>query len=148
MVLGKDGGALAPLQKVFRWGAGGALGSGDQGVSWIHLHDLVSLYTWLLTAPVAGAVNGVAPQFVSNAAFVKELAETLHAPHFLRAPSFALKMVMGEMASVVLEGQRVRPAVALAKGFAFRFTSLRSALIDLLGKASGENTSAKAGAGK
>jgi uncharacterized protein len=134
VVLGEGGGALQKMVPLFQKGLGGVLGSGKQWMSWIHVDDLVSLFVWAVeNASVSGAVNGVAPQPVTNAAFTRALASTLGVPALLPAPAFAIRMALGEMAGVVLGSTRVLPAAAQAKGFNFRFPDLETALKDLFG---------------
>jgi hypothetical protein len=134
MVLGPDGGALARMLPPFKLGLGGRLGDGRQWMSWIHRDDLVELIRFAVEEPVlAGAVNAVAPAPVTNAEFTRRLAAALHRPALFPVPAVALRALFGEMASVVLDSQRVAPAAAQAAGFAFRYPELGSALRHLLG---------------
>ena len=111
-----------------------ALGRGNQWISWIHLQDMRA--TDLL--PVdrrrasRGPVNASAPQPVTNEQFGRAAASTLHKPYWIKAPSPALKLVLGEMSALLLEGQRVLPAKALEAGFKFQFETIEAALRDLL----------------
>jgi uncharacterized protein (TIGR01777 family) len=133
VVLSPTGGALEKMLLPFKLGLGGRLGNGRQWFPWIHLADIVGLIEFALANPtLAGPVNGVAPGIVTNEAFTRILAATLHRPVFLPVPEFALRLMTGEMAAVVLASQRVTPAAALAAGYAFRFPTLESALRDLL----------------
>lgn len=133
VVLGKEGGALAKMLPGFRAGLAGRLGSGQQWMSWIHLEDLVDLLVFALDhATARGPLNGTAPNPVRNIEFTKELARVLHRPALIPAPAFAIKLVLGEMAEVALESQRVLPKATEAAGFGFRFSMLRDALEDLL----------------
>lgn len=133
LVLGSNGGALARMLPAFRLGLGGRLGSGKQWMSWIHLEDLIELILFALAQPqLEGAVNATAPSPVRNAEFTRTLAAVLHRPAVFRAPAFALRLALGEMACVLLDSQRVRPEAALAAGFRFRWTELCPALEDLL----------------
>jgi len=133
VVLGPDGGALARMLPVFRLGLGGKLGSGRQWMSWIHLHDLIELILWAVgETRLCGAVNATAPNPVSNAEFTRVLAQVLRRPAIMRVPAFALRMALGEMASVLLDSQRVRPEAALVARFQFRWPELGPALGDLL----------------
>lgn len=133
VVLAKEGGALARLLPLFRLGGGGPVGSGRQWMSWIHAEDLADLLVFALKEPAAsGPLNAVAPGPVTNRAFANALGKALRRPAFLPAPAFALSLAFGEMASVLLEGQRVLPARATALGATFRFPDLESALRDLL----------------
>ena len=132
VVLGRDGGALQAMLPPFRVGAGGRIGSGKQWMSWIHLDDLVALFAFALDDErVAGIVDGVAPQPVTNAAFTSELGRALGRPTVLPVPVFALKLALGEMASVLVASQRVLPERALGGGFSFRWPGLGAALDDL-----------------
>ncbi len=133
-VLAPDGGVLAKMLPAFRAFAGGPAGSGLQWMSWIHRDDLVSLFLFALrNASAAGALNGTAPAPVRNRDFASALGAALHRPAILPAPAAALRLVFGEMASIVLEGQRVVPRRALGLGFSFRHPDLRSALRAALG---------------
>jgi uncharacterized protein (TIGR01777 family) len=132
IVLGKEGGVLDKLLPVFRLGLGGRVGSGRQWMSWIHIEDLVALLRFVTENPqAAGAVNGVAPAPVTNAAFTSELASVLHRPAIFPVPAAALRLLLGEMSSIVLASQRVQPRAAEQMGFSFRFATLRDALSDL-----------------
>jgi hypothetical protein len=132
VVLGKGGGALEAMLGPFRLGLGGRLGSGKQWMSWIHLDDLVALLKLAAEDErVAGVVNGVAPSPVSNATFTRELGRALGRPTLLPAPAAALKLALGEMASLLLASQRVAARRAAELGFAFRWPELGPALADL-----------------
>lgn len=133
IVLGKEGGALAKMLPPFRAGVGGPLGSGSQWMSWIHVRDLARLAEFVLVHDtVQGAVNAVSPAPVTNREFSKILGQVLRRPALLPVPAFALKLLFGEMAEVVLGSQRVLPQAAGQAGFRFEFTDLRTALKDLL----------------
>ena len=133
IVLGMDGGALAKMLPPFRLGLGGPMGDGRQWMSWIHRDDLVRMIAWLLDNDrTGGAYNGTAPVPVTNRDFARALGRALHRPAVLPTPAFALKAGVGEMAQLLLTGQRVLPAHALAEGFAFRFPTLETALADLV----------------
>ena len=125
IVLDRDGGALPKMLLPFRLLAGGPLGSGNQWISWIHLQDIVRLISFLLTDDsVSGPVNASAPQPVTNEQFGRAAASTLRKPYWIKAPSPALKLVLGEMSALLLEGQRVLPAKALEAGFKFQFETI------------------------
>jgi uncharacterized protein len=132
LALDARGGALPRMLPPFKMGVGGKLASGKQWTSWIHLDDLVGLYRFALENPLHGAVNGVAPYPVTNADFTKALAAAVHRPALFPVPSFALKMLFGEMAEILLASQRVQPKQAEASGYPFRFPQLEPALADLL----------------
>ncbi|MCX7062219.1 MAG: TIGR01777 family oxidoreductase [Gammaproteobacteria bacterium] len=137
IVLGPDGpaggGALAQMLPAFRLGGGGPMGSGQQWMSWVHRADLIALIRFLIEREMAsGPYNGTAPEPVTNAEFAKTLGRVLKRPAILPMPGFALKMIVGEMAEILLSGQRVIPQAALDQGFRFRFPTLEAALRDVL----------------
>lgn len=135
VVLGVEGGVLKKLLPLFKSGLAGPVGSGNQWMSWIHVQDLVHLFMEVLRNPNArGAFNGVAPFPVTNGEFSKSLGAAIHRPAFLKAPAFALKLMLGEMSALVLEGQKVAPRAALDQGIHFRFPTVDSAFDDLLKK--------------
>lgn len=128
-----SGGALAQMLPAFKLGAGGPMGSGRQWMSWVHRDDLVDLIRWLLaTGGARGAYNGTAPAPARNAEFARALGRALHRPARLPMPAFALRAIVGEMAELLLTGQRVLPQRALDQGFAFRYPALDAALADVL----------------
>ena len=137
VVLAREGGALPKMALPVRCFSGCKLGSGQQGISWIHLDDLVSMLIEAARNPAwQGAFNGTAPQPLSNEAFTRLIAARLHRP-MLPIPGFlttaATKLLLGEMAeALLLQGAFVRPAHAQALGFQFRFPTAAAALEDLL----------------
>lgn len=132
VVLG-HGGALRKMLPPFRLGFGGKLGNGEQWMSWIHIDDLVNLYVFALeTDSLQGPVNAVAPGHVTNQQFTSDLSKALAVPALIPVPKFALKMIFGEMSTVLLDSQRVAPKLALACDFKFVHAELPSALSDLL----------------
>ncbi|MFI5182109.1 MAG: TIGR01777 family oxidoreductase [Thermoanaerobaculia bacterium] len=134
LVLGPDGGALAKMLPAYRAFAGGPVGTGRQWMSWIHRDDLVSLFLFVLgNAAVSGVLNGAAPTPVRNRDFARALGLALHRPAVVPAPAAALRLLFGEMATILLDGQRVVPRRALALGFSFRYPDLPSALAAALG---------------
>jgi uncharacterized protein (TIGR01777 family) len=130
VVLARHGGALPQLALPFRLFAGGPVGTGRQFISWIHIDDWVAMVKWALAMPaVAGAVNVTAPVPVTNEEFSRTLGRVLGRPSWLRAPAFALRLALGEMADgLILGGQRVLPDVARKHGFVFRYPTLEPAL--------------------
>jgi uncharacterized protein (TIGR01777 family) len=129
VVLAADGGALAQQLPLFRLGLGGRLGSGRQWVSWISLPDQVWAMEFLLTAGVAGPVNLVAPEPVTNAEFTRALGRALHRPTLLRVPGLPLRLALGEFADeAVLAGQRVAPRALAEADFTPLHPSLPEAL--------------------
>ncbi|KAK7312289.1 hypothetical protein VNO77_36051 [Canavalia gladiata] len=133
VVLGKDGGALAKMIPLFMMFAGGPIGSGKQWFSWIHLEDIVNLIYEALSNPsYKGVINGTAPNPVRLAELCNQLGHVLGRPSWLPVPDFALKAVLGEGASVVLEGQRVIPTKAKKLGFPFKYSYVKDALKAIL----------------
>jgi uncharacterized protein (TIGR01777 family) len=129
VVLDKSGGALKTMLPPFRLGAGGPVAGGDQYMPWIHVDDLVALYLRALDDDGwSGAYNGSAPEPVTNKAFGKALGKALHRPAIAPVPAFALRLLYGDMAEIVTEGQRAVPERPLAGGFTFRHPDLDEAL--------------------
>jgi uncharacterized protein (TIGR01777 family) len=131
VVLGLDGGAIAKMLPAFRLGAGGVIGDGRQWFSWIHIDDAVGIYL-LAIDRAAGPLNATAPEPVTNAQFTLALGAALHRPTFFPTPTFALRMLLGEGANVLLHGQRVIPERTLAEGYTFKYPLLEAALTSLL----------------
>lgn len=133
VVLGEMGGALKRMLPAFRLGLGGSLGSGRQWISWIHLEDLIRLFEFCVeNQSVRGILNGVAPHPVRQCDFAKTLRLVLKRPALLWVPAFALRLLMGEQADLVLMSQRVVPQKAQEFGFTFCYPQLQTALKDLL----------------
>jgi uncharacterized protein (TIGR01777 family) len=130
VVLSTEGGALPQIAKPMKLGAGAALGSGRQYMSWIHLDDLCRLFIAMLENEAwRGTYNAVAPYPATNQAFTEVLAQVLHRPLILpKVPAFGLKLAMGEMSEIVLASQNVSAAKVLAQGFTFEYPQLRGAL--------------------
>ncbi|HWH77127.1 MAG TPA: TIGR01777 family oxidoreductase [Candidatus Binatus sp.] len=129
IVLGPGGGALAKMVEPFKFFLGGTLGSGKQWMSWIHLEDEIRLILHIVDNPQAsGAINATAPNPVQNKEFSQTLARVLRRPCFFSVPGFALKMTLGDMADMLLTGQRVVPAAAEKLGFEFHLPHLEEAL--------------------
>lgn len=135
MVLERDGGALAKMLLPFRWFLGGPVLPGTQWVSWIHRRDHIGLIQWALATPgVSGPLNAVAPGAVTMAQFCEALGRVLRRPSWLPVPGVALKIILGELGTLLTTGQRIRPAKALAGGFAFRYPALEPALQGIFAK--------------
>ncbi len=129
VVLDKEGGALAKLLTPFKLGAGGPVGSGKQWMSWIHHEDMTGLFLLALdNAEARGPLNGTAPNPVTNRGFGKALGRALHRPAFMPMPGFALRLLVGEAAEVVLSGQRVLPRRAEQLGYTFNYPTVDAAL--------------------
>jgi uncharacterized protein (TIGR01777 family) len=129
IVLDRYAGALPRMALPFRLFVGGRLGSGDQYISWIHRNDWTGLVRWALAnQTVTGPINATTPNPVTNLEFARTLGRVLRRPAIVPAPEFALRLALGEMADVVLGGQRVLPAKAQSLGFAFKYPALEEAL--------------------
>jgi uncharacterized protein (TIGR01777 family) len=130
LVLDRNEGALPQMLPPFWFGAGGPVGSGRQYWPWIHRDDWIDLVRFVIQTPAAaGPFNATAPEPVTNAEFAAALGRTLHRPAFVRAPGFAMKLLLGEMAGpLLLTGQRVVPARAQALGVTFTYKRLEDAL--------------------
>jgi len=135
-VLSAHGGALEKMLLPFKMGVGGRLGSGRQWMSWVALDDVLYAIAFLLSSDaLSGPMNLVSPQPVTNEELTRTLSALLRRPAILPAPSFALRLALGEMADeLLLCSQRAIPEALLAAGFVFRHASLSSALQHTLGK--------------
>lgn len=135
VVLSPAKGALARLMLPYKFFIGGPLGSGRQWLSWIHPADVTAGLLYLAQEPRArGAYNLTAPNPLTNAQFGAVLGKVMHRPHWIPVPAFVLKILVGEMSIMVLEGQRPMPYRLQELGFSFRFPYAREALEDLLQK--------------
>ena len=133
-VLSTEGGAVPRMLPPFKMFVGGPVGSGDQGFSWIHLADAVAAIRFLLENPAAsGPFNLTAPNPVTNAHFSQAFGKALHRPAFMPVPGFMLKLIYGEMATVILEGQLAVPVRLTELGFTFQFPHIEGALQELVG---------------
>jgi uncharacterized protein (TIGR01777 family) len=136
IVLSTEGGALAEMVKPFKFGVGGHIGSGKQWMSWIHLEDETEAIRFLIENKNAtGVFNLTAPQPVTMENFAGSIGRALGKKSWMHAPSFAIKMAMGEMGKeMLLSGQNVLPKNLTEAGYTFRFSDVDAALEDLLGK--------------
>jgi uncharacterized protein (TIGR01777 family) len=133
IVLGRGGGALAKMVGPFKFFVGGPVGSGKQWMSWIHIEDEVELIRFLIENDNAhGPINATAPNPVTNGEFCRTLGQVMKRPSWLGAPAPALQLLLGEMATILLNGQKVLPAAAQKLGYAFKHPSLRETLQDCL----------------
>ncbi len=134
VVLARHGGALKKMLPIFRSGLGARLGlSGDQWMSWIHLDDMIRLLIHAIdSSNVSGLIEAAAPQPVRNKDFTTSFCESLGVMQGPPVPEFALKLLYGEMASVLLDSQRVVPTATKASGFEFHYQEIGLALADLL----------------
>jgi uncharacterized protein (TIGR01777 family) len=143
IVLANEGGAFPKLLLPFKLFAGGPLGNGKQWLPWIHMQDEVRAIQFVLANPQAdGPFNLAAPTPVTNSEMAKAIGEVMGRPSFVPAPGFAMKTVLGEMAVLVLEGQRAVPKRLQELGFQFKYDTVQAALRDLLGKDQAASTQA------
>lgn len=134
VVLMNDAGALPKLVRPTKLGFGAAVGSGKQWMPWIHIDDLVEIFTeGVANQKMQGVFNAVAPEHANQAEMIKKIGKALNRPTFLPPiPKFLAETLMGEMATVVTEGSRVSSQKIQTTGFEFKFPELQPALNDLL----------------
>ncbi|MFO7817420.1 MAG: TIGR01777 family oxidoreductase [Thermodesulfobacteriota bacterium] len=132
-VLAPGAGALEKMLPAFKWGVGGRLGSGKQWFPWVHIQDLVRALSFLALYPqISGIYNICSPEQVTNAEFTKTLASVLNRPAFLPFPAFMLRLILGELGSMLLSSQKCLPRELSSLGFSFKFPELKKALNDLI----------------
>ncbi|RAW03037.1 TIGR01777 family oxidoreductase [Pseudochryseolinea flava] len=136
IVLSSNGGAIKEMMKPIQYFVGSPLGNGNQYQSWIHIDDICGIFIKALEdETMNGAVNGAAPNPVTNRELTKAIAAALHRPLFLPpVPSFVLRLILGEMANIALKGSRVIPEKAVQHGYRFQFADVKDAVNDLLKK--------------
>lgn len=128
VILG-DGGALPKMSLPFKGFIGGRIGSGEQWMSWIHIDDVVGLFSYILTNEnIEGPVNITAPNPIRNKDFSKILAQVLNRPYWLHVPSTVMERLLGEMSLLLLEGQYVIPDKALIHNYVFQYPTLKASL--------------------
>lgn len=133
VVLAKEGGALEAMSKPVKMGFGAAIGSGKQWVSWIHIDDLANIFLKILIEKREGIYNAVAPNPVTNRQLSKSIAKVLKKPFWLpNVPGFMIKLLLGEMSTLVLSSQKVSCEKLLKSSFLFQFNNIEEALNDLL----------------
>jgi uncharacterized protein (TIGR01777 family) len=121
-VMASDSEAVKKLLMPFKFFVGGPLGSGKQYISWIHIDDLVGIYMYAIdNKNVSGIYNAAAPNPETNINFGRQAAKILHRPAIAPAPAFMIKLIVGEMAAVVLEGRRAMPDKIIEAGYRFKF---------------------------
>ena len=134
VVLARDGGLLALMALPVRLFAGGRLGSGRQAVPWVHIDDVVGAIRFLLENDSAhGAFNLVSPEQTSNAGFYRALAKVLRRPYWFPTPAFLLRLALGEMSVLVVDGRPAQPKRLLEAGYRFKLGELEKALAEALG---------------
>ncbi len=133
IVLSAEGGALPKILLPFKLFAGGPMGDGKQYWPWIHIKDEVRAIRFLMeNEKASGPFNLAAPQPLTNKEFAAVVGQVMGRPALLPAPAFALKLALGEMSTVLLDGQRAMPSRLQELGFEFDFAALDAALKDLL----------------
>ena len=133
VVLSKDEGALNRMLMPFNFFVGGPIGNGNQMISWIHPSDEISAIQFLLeNEKTRGVYNLTAPYPASNANLGKNLAKIMNRPYWIPVPAFILRFLLGEMSTLVLDGQTVIPKRLIDAGFSFKFEKIEDALINLM----------------
>lgn len=132
VVLSSKGGALKKAYGPFSFGLGGVIGTGDQAFSWVHIRDLVHIYQAVLgNDNFSGVVNAVSPTPTTNYHFTKTFGKVINQITVFRIPASVLKLIYGNAASTLIEGQNVVPEKLLKSGFTFEFPTIEKALLNL-----------------
>lgn len=132
IVLDRKGGAIEKIETPIRFGLGAPLGSGKQWMSWIHVDDLCGMIKFAMENSLNGIYNAVAPNPVTNRALNAAVAKQMGRPNFMpNVPSFVLQMVFGEMATMILGGNKVSAQKIVDSGFTFSHSEIESALRNL-----------------
>ncbi len=134
IVLAKDSGALTEMARPVKYFVGAPLGTGNQIVSWIHIDDLCNIFIKAIEDDsLSGTYNAVAPHPATNREITKQIAKVLHRPLIMPpVPTFALRILLGEMVDAVVKGSNVSAERILKSGFRFKYLELRAALEDCL----------------
>ncbi|XP_060656876.1 epimerase family protein SDR39U1 [Drosophila nasuta] len=134
-VVGRDGGLIKGIWLPFKLGLGGPMGTGQQIMPWIHMHDLCALIQYIIENCKTGIFNGVAPEIVSNKGFSQAFASAINRPCLFNVPEFVVKTIFGEeRAALVLEGAKIEPKRTLSSGFQFKYPNVKSAVAEVIGK--------------
>ncbi|WP_298426032.1 TIGR01777 family oxidoreductase [uncultured Kordia sp.] len=135
LVFSDEGGALAEMAKPVKFGVGAAIGSGKQWQSWIHIDDMINMYLHIVTQKITGVFNAVGPNPTTNKLLTKEIATVLKKPFFLpNVPKFVMKLILGEMSTLLFSSQQVSAEKIEKTGFVFKYKQLNLALENLLKK--------------
>jgi uncharacterized protein len=134
VVFDRTAGALPRMLLPFRLFAGGPLGSGRQWLSWVHIEDQVRALRFLMESPDAQGVYNISANPLSNRQFARAVGKVMHRPVFLPVPAFVIRLLLGEMSTVVLDGQHVSAKRLTDLGFEFQFPEAEMALRDLLSR--------------
>ncbi len=133
VVLSKNGGAIPKMLSPIKWGVGSPLGSGDQIMPWVHINDLCEMYIFAIKNKFSGVYNAVAPEITSNSDFIHAIAKVVNQRIFFpNVPSFVLKMMLGEMSTMLLTGVAASSKKIITAEFKFQFKNLDNALNQLL----------------
>lgn len=142
IVLSTQGGALPQMVTPIKNFVGAPLGSGEQWQSWIHIEDLAQMFVFILEKNLKGIYNAVAPNPITNTKMTKELAKALDRPLWMpKVPKFVLKLLLGEMAYLLLSSQRVSSKKIEKKGFGFQYPNICTALQELYSEKNEKETS-------
>lgn len=136
VVIGRDGGMIKSMKLPFQLGLGGKIGSGKQPLPWIHIDDLCSLIKFSIEqANVEGALNGVAPEIITNEDFTKAFSKVLGRPAVFATPEFVITTLFGkDRAALLLSGAKIHPKRTLESGFKYRFAKVIDACKEVCGK--------------
>ncbi len=136
IVLSKSGGAFEKLSKPIKLGFGSIIGSGKQYMPWIHINDLCEMYISAIEKnSINGSYNAISPEYQNNESFTKLIAKSFNKPIWLpKIPSHFLRLILGEMSTIVTEGSRVSSKKIERTGFKFKYPTLESALKNLVSK--------------
>jgi uncharacterized protein len=133
VILGIKAGALPKMLLPYKLFIGGPIGSGQQWISWVHIDDVVGLIEFCIqNEAIKGAVNVTAPTPVKMNDFGQAIGKVLQRPHWLPTPQLPLKLFLGEMSILVLEGQNVKPEKATQHGYDFKYKKVEEALRNIL----------------
>lgn len=133
LVLDGKEGAFPKMALPYKLGVGGPIGSGKQWLSWIHISDMVRLIDFCIqNEAIIGPVNATAPNPVTNREFGRALAKAMRRPNLFPLPAFILKIIFGELSTLLLEGQKVLPRALLEHGFTFKYSFVDKALTDIV----------------
>ncbi len=133
IVLEKEGGALKKFIPPFRFFVGGPLGSGDQFFPWVHREDLIGIILYALqNSSLSGPVNAVSPGILTMKEFCAELGQAMKRPSWAPVPAFALKILLGEMADMVITGQKAVPKRLQEEGYRFLYPDIKTSLASIL----------------
>lgn len=132
VVLSKEGGALGLMLLPFKLFVGGPLGKGDQWLSWVHIEDEVRAIRFLIENHAAHGPFNISAEPITNAQFARTAGKLMQRPSFIRVPAFMLRLVLGEMSTMVLDGQRASSKKLTDLGFNFLYEDIESALKDIL----------------